>query len=139
MSEETTRKLDIPITVFAVAALIVGALLLAFTDHSEIGINLIVGASVLAFPKSMVKLTAVLLFVVAMNACVHDGVQLVYKTTVEACYQKQRAIIRREGTTREEDEAAITAIREDCDNAYAGLEAAGRLLDSHLERDTEEP
>ncbi|MEM8884919.1 MAG: hypothetical protein AAGD14_12680 [Planctomycetota bacterium] len=79
-----------------------------------------------------------LTFSLGCGAVAADVVTPTYELTVEACHQRELAIVAREGTTREEDEIALAKIRAKCDRAFDGIEAAGELLDVVIEREAEE-
>jgi hypothetical protein len=43
------------------------------------------------------------------------------------CHDQERAVVAREGTTLEDDQAAIVSIREKCDIVFAGFETLRQL------------
>jgi len=55
----------------------------------------------------------------------------VYASVIEVCRLKQERALNM-STTREEAIERITAIREHCDAAFTGLDAAATLLDQTL-------
>lgn len=59
---------------------------------------------------------------IALNA-ITDTIQPNYQLAVDACDEAEWRVVRREGSTRAEDDADITRLRRDCDRVFGAFEA----------------